>query len=90
VATYRTRTRRWTRAEYDRLIERGIFQAGDPIELIGGELMAAEPQSAEHYTAICKCARVPEPLPSRRRPRRSPSRTSSPDVPTEQRVEIGR
>jgi Uma2 family endonuclease len=60
MTTYRTRTRRWTRAEYDRLIELRIFQPGDPIELIGGELMVAEPQSAEHYTAICKSARALE------------------------------
>ena len=60
MTEYGTRTRRWTRAEYDRLIELGIFQPGDPIELIGGELMVAEPQSAEHYTAIRKCARALE------------------------------
>lgn len=60
MTTYRTQTRRWTRAEYDRLIELGIFQPGDPIELIGGELMVAEPQSAEHYTAIRKCAKALE------------------------------
>lgn len=60
MTTYPTRTRRWTRAEYDRLIELGVFQPGDPIELIGGELMVAEPQSAEHYTAIMKCAKALE------------------------------
>lgn len=60
MTMYRTQTRRWTRAEYDRLIELGIFQPGDPIELIGGELMVAEPQSAEHYTAIRKCAKALE------------------------------
>jgi len=60
MTTHGTRTRRWTRAEYDRLIELGIFQLGDPIELIGGELMVAEPQSSEHYTAIRKCAKALE------------------------------
>jgi Uma2 family endonuclease len=60
MAAYETRTRRWTRAEYDRLIEIGFFQPGDPIELIGGQLMVAEPQSAEHYTAIRKCVRTLE------------------------------
>jgi Uma2 family endonuclease len=58
--TYGAQPRRWTRAEYDRLIERGIFQPEDPIELIGGELMVAEPQSSEHYTAIQKAARAME------------------------------
>ena len=60
MTTYGTRTRRWTRAEYERLIELGVFQPGEPIELIGGELMVAEPQSSEHYTAIRKCTKVLE------------------------------
>jgi len=60
MATYGVRTRRWTRAEYERLIELGVFRPGEPIELIGGELMVAEPQSSEHYTAIRKCTRVLE------------------------------
>jgi len=52
------RTRRWTRAEYDRLIEIGVFQSGDPIELLGGDLVVAEPQSSPHYTAIGLAAEV--------------------------------
>ena len=60
MATYQTRIRRWTRAEYDKLIDLGVFQPGDPIELIGGELIVAEPQSSEHYTAVCKSARALE------------------------------
>src|SRR5262249_15092715 len=52
------KTRRWSRIEYDRLIDLGIFQPGDPIELIGGELLVAEPQGAPHYTSIQKTARV--------------------------------
>ena len=54
------KTRRWTRVEYDRLIDLGVFQPGDPIELIGGELMVAEPQGAPHYTSIRKTARALE------------------------------
>jgi Uma2 family endonuclease len=49
---YSVRTRQWTRAEYDRLIEIGVFQPGDPIELLGGDLVVAEPQSGPHYTAV--------------------------------------
>jgi len=60
MATYKPRTRRWTRIEYDKLIDLGIFQPGEPIELIGGELMVAEPQGAEHYTAIRKTAKALE------------------------------
>lgn len=54
------KTRRWSRIEYDRLIDLGVFQPGDPIELIGGELVVAEPQGAPHYTSIQKTARVLE------------------------------
>lgn len=51
-------TGRVTRAEYDKLIERGVLGTDDHVELIGGQLMVAEPQSPEHYTAICRCART--------------------------------
>ena len=60
MARYETRTRRFSRAEYEKLIELGVFQPGEPIELIGGELMVAEPQGAAHYTAIRKTAKALE------------------------------
>jgi Uma2 family endonuclease len=60
MASYEVRTRRFTRAEYDRLIELGIFQPGEEIELLGGQLIVAEPQGAAHYTAIVKSTRVLE------------------------------
>jgi len=44
--------KRWTRVEYERLIDRGAFMPDDRIELIDGLLVVAEPQSAYHYTAI--------------------------------------
>jgi len=49
---YAARTRRWTRAEYDRLIEVGVFRPGEPLELLAGELVVGEPQRGAHYTAI--------------------------------------
>jgi Uma2 family endonuclease len=60
MASDETRTRRFSRAEYERLIDLGVLQPGEPIELIGGELMVAEPQSAAHYTAIQKTANALE------------------------------
>src|SRR5215467_3443465 len=60
MVDYEIRTRRFTRAEYERLIDLGVFQPGEPIELIGGELMVAEPQGAPHYTAIRKTAKALE------------------------------
>ena len=49
---YPMRTRQWTRAEYDRLIEIGVFHPRDAVELLGGEIIVAEPQNSPHYTAI--------------------------------------
>jgi len=60
MTSYEPRTRRFTRAEYEKLIELGVFQPGEAIELIGGELMVAEPQGAAHYTAILKIAKALE------------------------------
>jgi Uma2 family endonuclease len=60
MASYETRTRRFTRAEYDRLIELGVFRPDEEIELIGGELIVAEPQGAPHYTAIRRTAKALE------------------------------
>jgi len=44
--------RQWTRAEYGRLIEIGVFDLGERVELLGGEILVAEPQSSPDYTAI--------------------------------------
>jgi len=60
MASYEARTRRFSRAEYERLIDLGVFQPGEAIELIGGDLIVAEPQSAAHYTAIQKTAKALE------------------------------
>ena len=44
--------RRFTRLEYERMIECGIFTPGDRIELIAGALLVAEPRGSRHSTAI--------------------------------------
>ncbi|HET8530012.1 MAG TPA: Uma2 family endonuclease [Methylomirabilota bacterium] len=46
------RTRRWTRGEYDRLVEHGIFAAGERIELLGGLLVVREPQGGRHAMGV--------------------------------------
>jgi Uma2 family endonuclease len=43
--------RRWTRKEYDRLGELGMFH-GEPLELIGGHLIVAEPKSTYHAVSV--------------------------------------
>lgn len=52
--------KRWTRKEYDDLIERGIFGPKDRIELIDGRLVVAEPQSGYQYNAIALVVRALE------------------------------
>lgn len=51
-------TRRFSRLEYEKLIELGVFQPGEAIELLGGDLVVAEPQGAARYTAIVRTARA--------------------------------
>ena len=43
--------RRWRRVEYDRLVDLGVFE-GEPLELIGGQLIVAEPKGAYHSSAV--------------------------------------
>ena len=52
MAKVEVKTHHWSRVEYDRLIEMGFFQPRDPIELIGGQLIVAEPQGSYHFTAV--------------------------------------
>ena len=52
MAGLEIKTRRWRRVEYERLIETGFFRPGDPVELVGGQLIVAEPQGSAHFSAI--------------------------------------
>jgi Uma2 family endonuclease len=52
MTTYPTRGRRWTRAEYDRLVDLGVFDEDERIELLDGQLMVREPQGSRHGVAI--------------------------------------
>ena len=45
-------TKRWTRLEYDRLIEKGVFGTEDRIELLGGALVVREPRGSPHAMGI--------------------------------------
>jgi Uma2 family endonuclease len=45
------RTRRWTRREYERLVETDILGPNDKIELLEGQLVVREPQHSPHATA---------------------------------------
>ena len=52
MSTVTYRTRRWSRGEYERLIEQGVFGPDERLELIAGELVVREPQSDSHALAI--------------------------------------
>jgi Uma2 family endonuclease len=43
--------RHWTRVEYDRFVDLGVFE-GEPLELIGGQLIVAEPKGTYHSSAV--------------------------------------
>ena len=47
-----TRTRRWSRVEYERLIDLGVFKPGERLELLDGLLVVRERQNAPHATAV--------------------------------------
>jgi len=44
--------RRWTRQEYDRMVEAGILGEDDHVELIDGEIVKMAPQGKPHAAAI--------------------------------------
>jgi Uma2 family endonuclease len=56
MATYPIRNRHWTRQEYDELIKSGFFDEDEPIELLGGQLIVAEPKGSPHSTAVALAA----------------------------------
>jgi hypothetical protein len=52
--------RRWTRHEYERLIDHGFLDEDDPIELLDGLLLVKEPQHSLHRTAVLLVAKAVE------------------------------
>jgi Uma2 family endonuclease len=58
MATPVVRTRRWTRKEYDRLIDLDVFKPGEHLELLDGVLVVGEPQNPLHATTIGLVAEV--------------------------------
>jgi Uma2 family endonuclease len=44
--------KRWSREDYDRMIEAGIFAPGERVELIDGEILEMSPQKSGHTTAV--------------------------------------
>jgi Uma2 family endonuclease len=51
---------RWTRHEYERLIDHDFLHEDDPVELLDGLLLVKEPQHSRHRTAVLLVARAVE------------------------------
>ncbi len=49
--------RRFTIAEYHKLLEIGVFQSGDPYELLNGVIVAKMPQNSPHASASSRLER---------------------------------
>jgi len=45
-------TRRWTRVEYERLVELGVFRPDERLELLDGALIVSELQGSRHAATI--------------------------------------
>src|SRR5262245_8746787 len=56
MTSYPLQTRRWTRKEYRKLGELGILREDEPVELIDGQLIVAEPKGTPHSTAVALTA----------------------------------
>jgi Uma2 family endonuclease len=54
------RLHRWTRHEYERLIDHGFLHEDDPVELLDGLLLVEEPQHSAHRTAVILVAKALE------------------------------
>src|SRR5712691_10249649 len=51
---------RWSRHEYGQLIDYGLLDEDDPIELLDGLLLVKEPQHSPHRTAVLLVAKAVE------------------------------
>ena len=49
---------RWTRRQYSRLIEHGLLDEDDPVELLDGLLLVKEPQASPHRTSVLLVTRA--------------------------------
>ncbi|PSQ81221.1 MAG: hypothetical protein BRD46_02655 [Bacteroidetes bacterium QS_8_68_15] len=65
LADSRARTHRFTREQYEQMIEAGVLTPEDRCELLGGQIVDKMPQSSRHFTIIslvdeALCAAYPE------------------------------
>ena len=52
------KTRRWTRTEYERLVDQGVFREDERLELLDGLLVVREPQGSRHSAAVAALCEI--------------------------------
>jgi Uma2 family endonuclease len=62
MATATIDTRRWTREEYEWLVEQGFFHPEEKLELVEGVIYEMTPQSSYHATGVRAAHRALEPI----------------------------
>lgn len=45
-----TQTHRWTRQQYEQMVDAGVLTEDDPVELIDGQIVPMSPQNSRHAT----------------------------------------
>lgn len=53
-------THRWTRQQYEKMVEVGVLTDDDRVELLNGSIVSMSPQNSEHATAVTLCRRALE------------------------------
>lgn len=55
-------TYRWTRQQYEQMVDAGVLTGDDPVELVDGHIVTMSPQNSFHVTAVGLCRRTLESL----------------------------
>ena len=58
MSTPSIHTRKWTRQEYERMADAGLFDPEERLELLDGDIIALTPQNSPHAAAIGKTDRA--------------------------------
>jgi Uma2 family endonuclease len=56
------KTRRWTREEYERLVDQGFFDPEERLELVDGVILEMSPQNRRHALGVLMIHRALSPL----------------------------
>jgi Uma2 family endonuclease len=51
---------RWTRQQYEKMVQGGVLTEEDRVELLNGRIVAMSPQNSQHATAVTLCRRALE------------------------------